>query len=210
VPPGPPEKLKVNKIGPDYVTLEWQPPTKDGGSKVTGYRVEKCEETSDDWVKVEDLKAFDLTLKVTGLKDTVGYFFAVSAQNSAGLSEPCETDKAVKPKKPEGPPGPPTGPLRTVDVDKTSVTLSWKPPKDDGGSPLTEYVFECRESTRTTWTKVASVPPDDTEYQAKDLDTTIDYLFRVCAKNKHGVSSGLETESTVRPKSKFGKSQALL
>jgi titin len=103
-----------------------------------------------------------------------------------------------------GPPGPPQPPFRTEDVDKTSVTLSWKPPKDDGGSPLTEYVFERRESTRTTWTKVASVPPDDTEYQATDLETSVDYFFRVSAKNKHGVSSPLETESTVRPKSKLG------
>jgi len=92
-----------------------------------------------------------------------------------------------------------------VDVDKTSVTLAWKPPKDDGGSPLTEYVFERRESTRTLWTKVASVKPDETEFEAKDLDEKVDYLFRVSAKNKHGVSSPLETESTVRPKSKFGE-----
>ena len=104
-----------------------------------------------------------------------------------------------------GPPGPPTGPLRTVDVEKTSVTLSWKPPKDDGGSPLTEYVFERRESTRTTWTKEASVPPDELTYEATELNETIDYYFRVSAKNKHGVSSPLETESTVKPKSKFGE-----
>ena len=104
-----------------------------------------------------------------------------------------------------GPPGPPTGPLRTVDVDKTSVTLAWKPPKDDGGSPLTEYIFERRESSRTSWTKVASVPPDTLEYEATNLNETINYYFRVSAKNKHGVSSPLETESTVRPKSKFGE-----
>ena len=90
-------------------------------------------------------------------------------------------------------------------MDKTSVTLSWKPPKDDGGSPLTEYVFERRESTRTTWTKVASIPPDELTYEATELNETINYYFRVSAKNKHGVSSPLETESTVRPKSKFGK-----
>lgn len=36
-----------------------------------------------------------------------------------------------------GPPDIPTGPLEAVDVQKDSVTLAWKPPKDDGGKPLT-------------------------------------------------------------------------
>ena len=69
---------------------------------MTGYRVEKCEETSEKWVKVEDIKAFDTAYKVTGLKEGVGYFFSVSAKNTVGYGEPCETDAAVKPKKPEG------------------------------------------------------------------------------------------------------------
>jgi titin len=64
--------------------------------------VEKCEETSEEWVKVEDLKAFDTNFKVTGLKEGVGYFFSVSAKNSVGYGEPCETDKPITPKKPEG------------------------------------------------------------------------------------------------------------
>ena len=52
---------------------------------------------------------------------------------------------------------------------------------------------------------MASIPPDELTYEATELNETIDYYFRVSAKNKHGVSSPLETESTVKPKSKFGK-----
>ena len=86
------------------MTLEWKPPAKDGGAKVTGYRVERCEETSEEWVKVEDIKSYDTVYKVTGLKEGVGYLFSVSAKNQVGYGEPCETDTAVKPKKPEGEP----------------------------------------------------------------------------------------------------------
>ena len=100
--PGPPQDLKTARVGPDYVTLEWKPPAKDGGAKITGYRVEKCEETSEEWVKVEDIKAFDTVYKVTSLKEGMGYYFSVSAKNQVGYGEPCETDKAIKPKKPEG------------------------------------------------------------------------------------------------------------
>ena len=102
VPPGPPRNLTTSRLGPDHVTLEWKPPAEDGGAKVTGYRVEKCEETSEEWVKVEDVKSYDTVYKVTGLKDGVGYYFSVSAKNQAGYGEPCETETPVKPKKPEG------------------------------------------------------------------------------------------------------------
>ena len=84
------------------MTVEWKPPTTDGGAKVTGYRVEKCEETSEEWVRVEDIKSYDTVCKITGLKEGVGYYFSVSAKNQAGYGEPCETDAVIKPKKPEG------------------------------------------------------------------------------------------------------------
>lgn len=102
MPPEPPRNLHAARIGADYVTLEWKPPSQDGGAKVTAYRIEMCEETSEEWTKVEDIKSFDTVYKVTGLQEGVGYFFSVSARNQVGFSEPCETDAVIKPKKPEG------------------------------------------------------------------------------------------------------------
>lgn len=102
VPPDAPSFLRTTKVGQDFVSLEWKAPSHDGGSKITGYMVEKCEETSDKWMKVKSLKPYDTTLKVTDLKENVGYFFAVSAENEAGMSKPCETDSPVTPKRPAG------------------------------------------------------------------------------------------------------------
>ena len=90
-------------------------------------------------------------------------------------------------------------------MDTFSVTLSWKSPEHDGGSPLTEYVIEHRESPHGIWVKSACVSPDELSYESNNLKGTIDYFFRVSAKNKHGVSKSIETGSSVRPKSKFGK-----
>ena len=44
----------------------------------------------------------------------------------------CEIDAVVL-----GAPSRPEGPLEVTDVQKDSVKLKWKPPKDDGGQPIT-------------------------------------------------------------------------
>ena len=38
----------------------------------------------------------------------------------------------------------PEGPLEVVDLDAESCTLKWKPPKDDGGNEVFNYVVEKR------------------------------------------------------------------
>lgn len=39
-------------------------------------------------------------------------------------------------------PSPPQGPMEATDITPDTCTLSWKPPLDDGGSPITNYVVE--------------------------------------------------------------------
>lgn len=100
--PGPPEKLTTAKVGPDFVTLDWTPPTKTGGEKVKGYIVKMKEGPSDEWTTVATVKPFDNSYKVANLKDGVEYTFAVSAENSVGQGDMCQLDSTVVPKKPAG------------------------------------------------------------------------------------------------------------
>ena len=109
------------------------------------------------------------------------------------------------PLRPTGKPDSPQGPLQVKDIEKTSVTLAWKAPKSDGGSPLTGYIIEKKEATRPTWTRVETISPDETKFIVKNLLEGSDYQFRVTAENKHGASSPLVTDASVRPKSKFGE-----
>lgn len=41
-------------------------------------------------------------------------------------------------------PGKPEGPISHKDMMGDSMTLTWKPPKDDGGSDITNYIVEKR------------------------------------------------------------------
>ena len=107
-----------------------------------------------------------------------------------------------------GPPSKPAGPLKAKDIERTSVTLEWQPPSDDGGSPLTGYILEKRDIARPTWTRVEKLSANKTSYKVQNLPEGSDYHFRVSAENKHGTSEPLETEKTVKPKSPFGESDA--
>ncbi|PIK60955.1 putative titin [Apostichopus japonicus] len=41
--------------------------------------------------------------------------------------------------------------LKIDKITPENVTISWSPPKDDGGSPVTEYIIEKRDMKRSTW-----------------------------------------------------------
>lgn len=48
-------------------------------------------------------------------------------------------------------PGPPSGPILFSDVTSESITLSWSPPIETGGSDVTNYSVDYREFGRATW-----------------------------------------------------------
>lgn len=102
-----------------------------------------------------------------------------------------------------GPPSTPIGPLTASDVDATELTLSWKPPEHDGGSPLTGYFIEKREGFKQFWGKVAKIPADKETYHVTDLVENTNYLFRVSAENKEGTSKPLEMKDSVTPRSAY-------
>ena len=102
-------------------------------------------------------------------------------------------------------PSPPEGPLVASDITADSAALTWKPPKSDGGSPLTGYVIEKRDVRKTTWTKVASVDAQTLTCSATKLLEGTPYLFRVMAVNKEGSSLPLESQDEVVPKKPAGE-----
>lgn len=89
----------------------------------------------------------------------------------------------------------PVGPLDVTDVTPDACTLSWKPPLDDGGSPISNYVVE-RIDASGMWVKVSSFVRG-THYEVMGLEANKKYYFRVRAENQYGQSEPLAREDAV-------------
>lgn len=99
--PTEPASVKVTKYTPTSVDLKWTPPSKDGGSKITAYHIYKAT-TPGDWKEVGKVKSFEDNFSVTKLKEGETYYFAVAAENEAGIGEKQEVDSPVTAEKPKG------------------------------------------------------------------------------------------------------------
>lgn len=86
----------------------------------------------------------------------------------------------------------PTAPedVEVSDIFATSCVVSWKPSKDNGGSPIIHYVIERLDmSLKAQWDNVGEVKPEDKcLFKVEDLVAKKQYKFRIRAVNKIGSS----------------------
>ena len=99
--------------------------------------------------------------------------------------------------------------MEISDIKSDSCVLTWKPPKNDNGAPISNYVIEKYDAKKGEWQKVSSfcrVP----FYEVSGLTEGSEYKFRVSAENIYGVSEPLECEKSIVAKNPFSMSRASL
>ncbi len=74
------------------------------------------------------------------------------------------------------PPGPPSAPEPTA-VTKETVDLTWTPPEQDGGSPVTGYFIERAQAGSTRWIRCNKEPHPDTNYKVQQLILRVSSVF---------------------------------
>ena len=99
-------------------------------------------------------------------------------------------------------PSPPGRPLDCFDITPETCTLSWRPPADDGGSPITNYVVERFDVAGGYWNKISSFVKG-LQYDVMGLEPNKRYSFRVRAENQYGVSDPLELDEPITAKFPF-------
>jgi len=84
-------------------------------------------------------------------------------------------------------PDAPAPPVVT-EVCSTSCTVTYQPPRDDGGAPVTGYILERRTpGPDREWIIVNSTPVADLHYTIDNLTPDTEYEFCVAATNKSEV-----------------------
>ncbi|KAM4588642.1 immunoglobulin-like and fibronectin type III domain-containing protein 1 [Odontesthes bonariensis] len=90
-------------------------------------------------------------------------------------------------------PTPPQGPVDIMESGVTSVEFKWKPPKDNGGCPITNYTIERQQLGRNKWSNLGEIPGSPS-YKDSDVDPGRRYCYQIRAKNAEGISDYLQTE----------------
>uniref|UniRef100_A0A8C0IQ08 Fibronectin type-III domain-containing protein n=1 Tax=Chelonoidis abingdonii TaxID=106734 RepID=A0A8C0IQ08_CHEAB len=178
VPPGPCHApCLVSKAKPREITLQWGPPSTDGGSEVTEYVVEMANSEQDEHRQVYQGLTRECT--VNNLLPGRMYCFWIRAGNKAGfgpLSEKAEISTAA------GPPDQCSTPLLTCKA-ATCVVVTWESPVCNGAE-ICEYRLDWGQmegSMRIIYTGPCL------SYEVKGLTPATTYYCRVQAVNIAGV-----------------------
>uniref|UniRef100_A0A8D3AWS5 Titin n=1 Tax=Scophthalmus maximus TaxID=52904 RepID=A0A8D3AWS5_SCOMX len=194
--PGPPTgPVKIEEVSSNYVNLSWEPPEYTGGCQINNYIVEKRDTTTTAWQIVSATIA-RTTIKVTNLKTGVEYQFRVSAENRYGKSSAIVSPNVIA-QYPFSEPAAPGMPVISA-ATKDNMVVEWKPPTNNGGSPILGYHLERKEKNSILWSKLNKLLIPDTRFKTTELEEGIEYEFRVYAENIAGISPASKvSESTV-------------
>lgn len=80
--------------------------------------------------------------------------------------------------------------MTAADISKDSLTLQWKAPDNNGGSPVEKYIVERRDKSGKSWGEVGTVPSSEANVCTLIDDTVVEgneYYYRVRAVNKAGL-----------------------
>ena len=187
IAPNPPQSLTAAIYSSTQVNLSWNSPSPNGGPPVTGYRIEYMLDAGNFTNLVSNSGSSFTAYSHTGLQVGHTYTYRIFAINSIGTSNSSNTATAI-PVQVTTIPGSPT--LSANPSSATSISLSWNPPSNDGGSAITGYKIEYSNGTTSQYNiLVANTGNTQTSYLHKGLTTGKIYTYRVTAINSIGAGN---------------------
>ena len=176
--PSSPTALTVTAESDQSVSLSWGPPTTDGGSSLTKYRVNYSNGGAEQ-LFLDNIDPTTTTATVTGLTNGTTYTFYVYAFNTIGASAAATTTgtPATIPSAPQS--------LAVSSHGDGTVSLSWVAPASNGGSALMGYSVHV-DGNPTAYSTPAA---DATSATVSGLTNGTEYTFTVYAVNIKGPSA---------------------
>ena len=174
------EDLTIDEEGDESLEVEWNEPDNDGGSDITGYKVQYSEDGSSSWSTA--LSAGSERKTITGLDNGSSYEVQVKACNRAGCGSWSSSVRGT----------PHTTPSEVEDLsideegDET-LEVEWDEPDDDGGSDITKYEVQYKRTNRSSWS--TTLPTSSERKTITGLDNGSRYEVQVKACNRAGCGS---------------------
>ncbi len=184
-PPSAPGDVMA-RPGDGKVVLRWDPPSTDGGSKITNYKIYRAKGSAKAALlaKTKSLSYLDGSVVNGTAGDPAStYTYYIQPINKAGAGTKSATAQAV----PEaGLVIVPSAPQNFVAQGTLgAAALSWSPPVTDGGSPVTAYVIS-RGTETGQLVPLTTVPGAAAGYTDSDVVVGTRYYYTVAAVNAVG------------------------
>lgn len=163
------------------IHVEWQPPTYDGDSPITGYNVYRTGPEGTE-APLSSAATQGLSVDDAAVKPGVNYTYRITALNSYGESPGVRVSTATSATVP--------GAVQhfTAYAGNGQVVLGWDAPLENGGADLTGYRVYCNCSSRP-----ASLDANTFTYAWSGLANGAVYTFRVFAVNAKGEGAASPT-----------------
>ncbi len=179
----------------ESVVVEWNAPTSDSGSAITGYAVQYSANSGSTWTDATaNTGSTATTYTVSGLTVAQPYIFRVSAINSVGASNWSGTSPPVTPE---------IDPQAPVELrgtpGNTQVALTWGAPSSFGSGTLTGYTIQALGGDYDAWTTLATTSGSGTTFTASSLANGTGYEFRVAAVTNVGTGPYSKSSGTLVP-----------
>ncbi|CAG9530817.1 unnamed protein product, partial [Cercopithifilaria johnstoni] len=184
--PGPPKNGHITDIGSSCARVHWEAPNDDGGSAITGYIVEKREESRRAFHRVAQVSSEEMDYYIDDLKMNTSYTIRIAAMNNYGVGEYLECASFQTSLPFEAPTI--THPPVVSNITDQSCTLKWERVTEDGGSPIYGYDMFVRKD-KGDWVKVNDEMIFTEQFTVSNIETGPTYEFKVEATNEAGLTS---------------------
>ena len=181
--PGAPQNLHVSLDGSGTLNVSWHAPTSDGGSNLTGYRVQ-WKDAASSWSSsssVSEATTSGTTYAITGLTNEIPYAIRVIATNQMGSGAPSEEETGV-----------PNSPRKIVSITLNSISpgvveASWEEPREQ---PVDYRISWAKVGEQfLTWTNLTgNAFPTASSHTIPGLEGGAEYEVKVRAR--YGDSAG--------------------
>jgi len=178
--PNPPKNLTVTAVSRNQTNLSWTAPVSSTADQVNGYKIEIRPFCSGSFsILVTNTTNTTTTYSNTGLAEGICYEYQVFALNPAGTGNASNIASATTWTVPSAPTS-----LTAIPVSQSQINLNWTASSNTGGTLLTGYKIERRDSCAGSFsTLVANTSNTSTTYSNTGLVNGTCYEYRVFAHN---------------------------